>query len=138
MAGYPVFHVLSDEMTFLSKQETFSGFFRNSCLYRRGLLTRQKNGFWMPKQERTLMEETHKRSHIWRFPAGERADTPGYRGAGVFSCSNKEKNASPASTNAGKVTKLSGISLITYLLFTRESNEAIVRGRSSKNRKSTR
>jgi hypothetical protein len=85
------------------------------------------------------MEETSKKSHIWRFLEGRRADTPGYRGAGVFS-NHRKKNAPLASINAGKVTKLPGISLITYFLFTRESNqdEAIARDRSCSNWKSKR
>jgi hypothetical protein len=84
------------------------------------------------------MEGTSKKSHIWRFPAGRRADTPEFRGAGISSNNKKEKNASLASTNAGKVIQLPGIFLITYLLFTRQSNEAIARGRACKNRKSKR
>jgi hypothetical protein len=80
------------------------------------------------------MEERTKTLHIWRFPVGKRADTSEYRGAGVFSC-NKEKNAS---IHAGKVIQLPGISLITYHLFTRQSNEAIAGGRLRKNRKSKR
>jgi hypothetical protein len=81
------------------------------------------------------MEERTKALHIWRFPAGRRADTLGYRGAGVFS-NHRKQNVPLASINAGKVIKLPGISLIAYLLFTRQSNEAITGGRSRKNRKS--
>jgi hypothetical protein len=85
------------------------------------------------------MEGTDKALHIWRFPAGRRADTPVYRGAGVSSNNKKEKNTSPASINAGKGINLSDIFLVTYLLFTRESSKnEITRGHSCKNRKSKR
>jgi hypothetical protein len=83
------------------------------------------------------MEGTTKTLHIWRFPAGRRADTPGYRGAGVsananVASNNKVKNDSLASINPGKGIKLPGISLSTHLLFTREFNEATAQGHSCK------
>jgi hypothetical protein len=83
------------------------------------------------------MEGTTKTLHIWRFPAGKRADTPGYRGAGVpanahVSSNHKVKNDSIASISAGKGIKLSDIFLTIHLLFTREFNEATTRGHSCK------
>jgi hypothetical protein len=115
--------------------ETFFKHPRKSELYT--TLSLSKNGVWILKKELTLMKGTTKTLHIWLFPAGKRADTPEYRGAGVSANTNvasnhKVKNTTLASINAGKGIKLPSISLTTHLLFMREFNEATAQGRSCK------